>query len=57
MEHSSVKDWIRNVVKPEENYRYLQDGKDFIDDEAITNALKNNRKPTKKKSGQLFKNL
>ncbi|MBN2805121.1 MAG: [FeFe] hydrogenase H-cluster radical SAM maturase HydG [Prolixibacteraceae bacterium] len=42
-----VKEWIKNVIIPEENERYLQNGKDFIDDDALHTALHNNQKPDK----------
>lgn len=39
----SIKTWINNVIKPEEHFKYLEHGYDFINDEKITSTLKNNR--------------
>ena len=47
MNQVSAKDWIRGVIKSEENSRFLQSGKDFINDELLSNALINNQKATK----------
>lgn len=55
MNQVSAKDWIRGVIKSEENSRFLQSGKDFINDELLSNALINNQKQLKKRSGQSFK--
>jgi len=41
-----VKDWIKQVIKPEENEKFLQNGKDFINDEELTNTLKSNTNPS-----------
>jgi 2-iminoacetate synthase len=54
MEYSSVKDWVRSVVKPEENYKYLQSGRDFVDDDAIEAALRNNRKSSKQEIREII---
>ena len=42
----SVKTWINNVIKPEEHFKYLENGQDFINDEEITATLKNNQTST-----------
>jgi len=47
MNQVSTKDWIKGVIKSEENSRFLQSGKDFINDELLSNALINNQKSTK----------
>jgi 2-iminoacetate synthase len=47
MNQVSAKDWIRGVIKTEENSRFLQSKKDFIDDELFSNALRNNKNSTK----------
>lgn len=54
MEYSSVKDWVRSVVKPEENYKYLQSGRDFVDDDAIEAALINNRNASKQEIREII---
>jgi 2-iminoacetate synthase len=41
------KDWINQVIKSEENEKYLQNGKDFIDDELLHNILGNNKVASK----------
>jgi 2-iminoacetate synthase len=47
MSNLSVNDWVHQVIKPEENSKYLVGGEDFIDDDFLTEALKNNQNPTK----------
>ena len=47
MSQVSAKDWIRGVIKTDENSRFLQSGKDFINNELLTNALSNNQNSTK----------
>lgn len=42
----SVKDWIEQAIKPEENEKYLVEGKDFIHEDELHNALKNNTAPS-----------
>ena len=37
-----VKDWIKQAIKSEENEKYLVNGKDFINEEELQNALINN---------------
>lgn len=43
----TVKSWIKAAIKPEENEKYLSDGKDFINEEELFNSLNNNTSPTK----------
>jgi len=47
MSQVSAKDWIRDVIKTDENSRFLQSGKDFINNELLSNALNNNQNSTK----------
>ncbi len=47
MSQVSAKDWIRGVIKTDENSKFLQSGKDFINNELLTNALSNNQNSTK----------
>ena len=42
----TVKNWVKNAIKPEEHEKYLVNGKDFIDEEELHNALKNNTTPS-----------
>lgn len=42
-----TQEWIRNVVKQDEIDRYLNNGKDFIDDEVITSLIKETKAPSK----------
>ena len=39
----SVKEWKDNLIKQDEIDRYLVDGKDFIDDDAIEAEIEKNR--------------
>jgi 2-iminoacetate synthase len=47
MDRVSVKDWVGQVILPDENLRYFQKGKDFVDDEAFVRALRDNVNPSK----------
>ena len=47
MSELGVKDWVKQVVKQDEIDKYLIDGKDFIDEQAINTTLTNNQKPEK----------
>ena len=47
MSELAVKEWVKQVVKQDEIDKYLIDGKDFIDEQAINDTLMNNRKPEK----------
>lgn len=55
MERASVKDWMDQVITPEENFRYLQNGKDFIDDHLFFNTLDENRNPSKAEIRRIIK--
>ncbi|MDI6448688.1 [FeFe] hydrogenase H-cluster radical SAM maturase HydG [Anaerobaca lacustris] len=46
---ASVADWIKDRIKPEQIEKYLDDGRCFIDAEAIERALDANRKPDPKR--------
>lgn len=39
------KEWMENVIKENESTRYMENGKDFINDEEIWEELRKNRKP------------
>jgi 2-iminoacetate synthase len=43
----TVKTWIKAAIKPEENSKYLSEGRDFINEEELFNSLKFNTSPTK----------
>lgn len=42
-----VKDWIKQAIKPEENEKWLENGNDFINDEALENAIVSNKNASK----------
>lgn len=42
------RDWVKSVIKEEEIERYMQNGRDFIDDDEIWEKLRKNVKPDKK---------
>ncbi len=46
---AGVADWIRDRIKPEQIEKYLDDGRCFIDAEAIERALDANRRPDPKR--------
>ncbi|WP_456459852.1 [FeFe] hydrogenase H-cluster radical SAM maturase HydG [Desulfurobacterium sp.] len=41
----AVKSWISNVIKPEQYEKYMENGRDFINDEEIWEKLKANSNP------------
>ncbi len=43
----SVKEWVQNVIKPEEIEKYLDNGKDFIDENYINETLLKKQRPEK----------
>lgn len=47
MSNLSVKDWVHQVIKPDENSKYLVGGEDFIDDDLLNEALRKNQNPSK----------
>ena len=42
-----VKEWIKQAIIPEENEKYLQNGKDFIDEDLLWRALEENQTASK----------
>ena len=48
MNNISVKDWVRQVIRPGEDEKYLVDGKCFIDDEQLQRSIRENVKTSKK---------
>lgn len=51
----SVADWQKNLIKQDEIDRYLEGGKDFIDDEAIEADLEKNRAATPERVRAILK--
>lgn len=51
---SPVKEWMRGVIKEEEVERYLSNGRDFIDDEAIETLLRHNSRPDPKRVQEIL---
>lgn len=49
-----VKEWMRGVIKEEEVERYLSNGRDFIDDEAIETLLRQNSRPDPKRVQEIL---
>lgn len=45
----SISDWIKNVIREDEIIPFMEDGKDFINDEKIEEILRKNRNPQKNK--------
>ena len=45
---SSVKDWTASVIKQAEIDKYLDGGKDFIDEEQIFADIENNKESVKR---------
>ena len=41
----NVDEWAKQVIKPEQVEKYMSDGKDFINDELIVQALQRNKNP------------
>lgn len=44
---ASIQDWVRNVIKPEQIERYMDNGKDFIDEGYINELLMAKKQPEK----------
>lgn len=49
MEKAAVQQWINNVIKPEQIEKYLENGKDFIDEAFINETILINKQPEKAK--------
>lgn len=45
----SIVNWMRNIIKEDEITRYMEDGKDFINDEEIEKLLRKNKNPESQK--------
>ncbi|MGF7139125.1 [FeFe] hydrogenase H-cluster radical SAM maturase HydG [Roseimarinus sediminis] len=41
-----TKEWIKQAIKPEENLAYLDNGNDFIDEEALHKVLESSKAPS-----------
>ena len=54
---SSVKDWTASVIKQAEIDKYLDGGKDFIDEEQIFADIEKYKIPISNKFGIFYKNL
>ena len=54
---SSVKDWTASVIKQAEIDKYLDGGKDFIDEEQIFADIESIRIPITTSAGIFYKNL
>ncbi len=48
-----VKEWCQQVIKPEENERFLRNGKSFIDENELNTALQSNQHTTKEEIRQI----
>lgn len=49
-----VKEWCQQVIKPEENERFLRNGKSFIDENELNTALQSNQHATKEEIRQII---
>lgn len=54
MENISVQEWINNVIKPEQNEKYLKNGKDFIDEGFIMQTLLANQQADKQRIREII---
>jgi len=54
MENLAVQQWIDNVIKPEQIERYLNHGKDFIDEPFIQETLLQTRNPDKNRVREIM---
>ena len=45
----SIADWMKDIIKEDEITPFMEDGKDFINDEEIEEILRKNRNPQKNK--------
>ncbi len=53
-EKQSVREWMDNVIKQDEIDRYLDNGKDFIDDELINKQISDNLNPDKNRIREIM---
>ena len=53
----SVKEWVQNVIKPEEIEKYLNNGKDFLDENFINETLLKSKSQANPKFVRLWRNL
>ncbi len=51
---SLLQEWINNTVKPQENEPYLENGKDFIDEEKFNNILTKEKSATKEEIREII---
>ncbi len=54
MENVLVKEWMANVIKPEQIERYLEHGKDFIDENYILELLMRKRQPDRQEISEII---
>lgn len=54
MENMSVQEWINNVIKPEQVEKYLNNGKDFIDEGFIMQTLLANQQANKQRIREII---
>lgn len=55
MSSQKVSDWVKNVVKQDEIDKYLDNGKDFIDEKKIWEQIKNNENPSPERIRNIIK--
>lgn len=54
MESALVKDWVANVIKPEQVEKYMENGRDFIDDNHILSLLMLKNKPERQEIREII---
>lgn len=54
MEAAAIKQWVDNVIKPEQVEKYLKNGKDFINEAYIQETLMNNQQPEKQRIREIM---
>ncbi len=47
MNNTSIKDWVANIVKPEQIKKYMENGRDFINEDRINDLLQSKKQPDK----------
>lgn len=50
----SVSDWMKNIIKEDENARFMRNGKDFINDEEIEELLRKDRNSGKQRIREII---
>lgn len=54
MQNASVQEWMDAVIKPEQVEKYMENGKDFINDDSIHELLRQKKQPDKREIREII---